>query len=197
MNVSPWTPEYELNYHRRAGLESILRRHADHATTFGLLDIIRELPEPATVMEVGCGAAGGLLRYIPYKHRRIAVDPLIHDYPWLLEGWELRSEYCHELQQPDDSVDLLICLETLDHCESYDQFRDSQRQLARVLKPGGTLLFMTPARAKPADGHPVNPCGNEIHQWFKECGLEIVKTDFQREGTWMRITKRIESENRE
>lgn len=185
MTPTPWSPDFELEYVRQTSQAELLRRHAEHHNLFGFRALIDALPEGATVMEVGCGAAGGLLGYVPYRFARIAVDPLVMQYPWMPDGFEKREEFAHALSQPDASVDLLICLETLDHCESMEQFGQSQWELARVLKPGGTLLFMLPPRGGPCDAHPCCPNAWEVEQAFHELGLETVRNRFPKEGTWL------------
>lgn len=189
---TPWSPDFELDYVRHTSREELLRRHGEHARIFDLRCHIDSLPDQATVMEVGCGAAGGMLVYIPFKHTRIAVDPLIDRYvDWMPDGFEKRAEYAHALSQPDGTVDLLICIEALDHCEGMKQFGQSQAELARVLKDGGALLFMLPARDHPCDGHPCCPPSIEIVERFDSIGLSVVRSDFGRsEGTWLHLYKR-------
>lgn len=191
MTPLPWSPEFELDYVRHTSQAALLRRHAEHAEAFGLRQLIDALTENATVMEVGCGAAGGLLVYVPYRFQRIAVDPLVTEYKWIHAGFDKRAEFCHELSQPDASVDLLICIEVLDHCADQEQFSQSQRELARVLKPGGSLLFMVPARDQPSDAHPCTTDSKEIVARFAEVGLEVLRHNFPgREGTWLILKRR-------
>jgi SAM-dependent methyltransferase len=188
---TPWSPAFELDYVRQTNIEELLRRHGEHSHAFDLRSHIDALPEQATVMEVGCGAAGGLLVYVPFRHTRIAVDPLVMQYPWMPDGFEKREEFAHALSQADDTVDLLICIETLDHCDDMEQFVTSQRELARVLKVGGTLLFMLPARSGPCDAHPCCPDHKQVIDTFKGFDLHVERHDYgKREGLWLCLKKR-------
>jgi hypothetical protein len=204
---TPWTPEFELDYVRHTSFHELMERHASHYFAFGVREIVESLPEQSVIMDVGCGSIAGMLRCIgclgspkyPGNPKGIAVDPLMDDYAKgntpPQEWFECRAEFAHALSQPSSSVHLLICIETLDHCENMDQFRASQAELARVLVPDGRLLFMLPARSGPCDGHPCCPTSAEVIDEFKRLGLEVERHEFKKpngkqlEGTWLILRK--------
>lgn len=191
VTAKPWSPEFELDYVRQTSRDELIARHADHWLLFNGKEIEGLLASHAVVAEVGCGAAGGLLNFVPRPLRAVAIDPLIEQYDrsWLPHGAVLISAFAHAIPLACESVHLLICIEALDHCDNMDQFRQSQAELARVLAPGGRLLFMLPARDQPRDGHPCHPCTIDVVQEFKRLGLEVERDKFDREGTWLILKK--------
>tara|TARA_B100000401_G_scaffold438443_1_gene387185 strand:+ start:5060 stop:5893 length:834 start_codon:yes stop_codon:yes gene_type:complete len=46
-----------------------------------------------------------------------------------------------KIKHPDNSFDIIICSEVLEHIENYEA---ASKELYRVLKPGGTMLFSMP-----------------------------------------------------
>lgn len=194
--MNNWSPEFEMDYVHHTSKEQLTKRLSD------IIDIFRvrhvRFIDMGTIMDVGCGPLGGVAAMASVSSHRIAVDPLMSTYEplgWVPEGVECRNEFSHELSQPDNSVNSLFCLECLDHCDDMEKFHQSQRELARVLAPGGEFCFMLPARAEPRDGHPCNPPGVHVAGYFVDIGLTILETRFcgkddrQKEGTWLKMTK--------
>lgn len=193
----PWTPEYELRYFHKQTTETMTERSKKHYDVFRLGNVLHGV-QPEVVLEVGCGGNGGTLAVYPEGVHRYAVDPLAEHYadanPELEtdNNMEWVTAYAHELPFPDSFADVIFCLEALDHCQNIKQFRASMRELFRILKPGGHLFFMVPARPQRPEGyhgHPVNPPGVEIIKDWKNIGAKIVKSNYQREGTWVHLRK--------
>jgi ubiquinone/menaquinone biosynthesis C-methylase UbiE len=91
------------------------------------------------VLDVGCGPVG-LIHFLPQASERIRLDPLLHEYKekLLLPGLSVAAAG-EQLPLADRSVDIAICFNALDH------MRDpaaALQEIARVLRPGGTLLLM-------------------------------------------------------
>ena len=193
----PWSPEFELDYVRNTSKEELLARHAEHVRIFDVQNIVAEhwLGPLELVVEVGCGPFGGCLSAYLGGRRREAVDPLAMDYvrqfgmPPTLD--QFYAGFAHDLPQRDGTVSLLFCIEALDHCQTLDEFRQAQSELARVLVNGGLLFFMLPARdtTKEHDGHPSNPPGSEIMAGFCLLGLTVLRHKYRREGTWLLLQK--------
>jgi 2-polyprenyl-3-methyl-5-hydroxy-6-metoxy-1,4-benzoquinol methylase len=93
------------------------------------------------VVDVGCGI-GRFLEYAgEVASDYIGVDVVRH--PGLSPDAEFhRADLDYEpIPLPDDSADIVVALETIEHLESPRSFC---RELARVLKPGGWLVLSTP-----------------------------------------------------
>jgi ubiquinone/menaquinone biosynthesis C-methylase UbiE len=105
-----------------------------------------------TVLEIGSGA-GANLHYLPTTGIKwIGVDPNPFMQPHLVEGAhrldfkiELRDGTAEKLPAADESVDFVIS--TLVLCSVMDQKR-ALEEVARVLKPGGKLLFIEHVAAR-------------------------------------------------
>lgn len=99
------------------------------------------------ILDVGCGGGGALplldRRFAP--HTLVAVDP---DPEMIARARaaaarcrcrvELKVGQATKLDLPDDSLDMIFCHQTFHHVGEPDR---AARELYRVLKPGGVLLF--------------------------------------------------------
>ena len=185
-----WSPEFELAYVAETTRESLLERHRHQCETFEL-----DGHELGRVLEVGCGAAGGLFTLLCAQSEYwVAADPLMREYH--KNGWLPRifigvDDYAHKLPFLPDQFDTLFCIETLDHCDSMEQFTASFHEFARVLKPGGALYFMLPPRDKPREGHPCCPDSWKCQRIADDAGFELERDDFEhKEGIWHLYRKR-------
>lgn len=110
-------------------------------------EILRRLSTSTPcVLEVGCGA-GGLLRalggLLPGATALHGVEPneaAVRNAMAL--GCDVSSGTFERLPQPDSSVDLLIALDVLEHCED-DMAAGCEA--FRVLRPGGFFVLTVPA----------------------------------------------------
>lgn len=154
-----WTPDWELVQYwdkvvaSKELTEKYARELKEDLARFPLELMPTQLK---TLVDVGAGAFGGILPYFPHAERKIMVDPLAltfkERYGYTAE-FECLEGYCRHLPLEDESVDVLFCIETLDHCNSVEEFGKSVAELKRVLKTGGLLFFMLPLRAVAREGH--------------------------------------------
>jgi SAM-dependent methyltransferase len=98
-----------------------------------------------TIVEIGPGA-GANLPYYPRGVRWIGVEPNPHMHPYLERAArvagldaELREGYADHLDFADGSVDTIVS--TLVFC-SVQNVAGSLAEIRRVLKPGGTFVFL-------------------------------------------------------
>src|ERR1043166_9689406 len=98
------------------------------------------IADDARVIEVGSGAHG-LIFYFGARHA-IGIDPLAVSYRNLFPSWQSEATTIaatgEELPFRDQSFDVVLCDNVVDHAESHPQIA---AELVRVLKPGGGLYF--------------------------------------------------------
>uniref|UniRef100_A0AAV1U815 Aspartyl/asparaginy/proline hydroxylase domain-containing protein n=1 Tax=Peronospora matthiolae TaxID=2874970 RepID=A0AAV1U815_9STRA len=112
--------------------------------------------EALTILDVGCGAGGGLceLQILYPKAEVVGVDVSIEALERSKEVWSCCKEQMKEFQEKElqlyhqscermtgvltDSVDIAVCVQSLQEVQNLDR---AVRELARVLRPGG-LLFV-------------------------------------------------------
>lgn len=108
-------------------------------------------------VDVGAGAFGGVFNYVSFIGEKIVVDPCATEYQKRYgktpEGVKLIDGYCNNIPLSDFSMKTVFCIETLDHCNSQEEYLQSGKELVRILSKTGTLYFMLPLRKKPTEGH--------------------------------------------
>ena len=108
----------------------------------------RLLPEPgdAVALELGCGEGRRLGAAAHLFGRVIGVDSpemidLALSRPGRAENIELVAREGLRLPVESGSVDFVFTFDGLTHFESRDRFNAEVLEAARVLKPGGTVMF--------------------------------------------------------
>jgi len=129
------------------------------------------------VLDAGCGGGRGCSRKAPWEEMVIVgidIDPAVHNNPFCNET------YICDLSKPlpfdNASFDIIHCRWVIDHLE--DPLR-TFREFARILKPGGHFLALTPnifhyamivARVTP----------HWFHRWWRrEDGGEAFRTYYR------------------
>jgi 2-polyprenyl-3-methyl-5-hydroxy-6-metoxy-1,4-benzoquinol methylase len=112
--------------------------------------------EGRRVLDAGCGVGygAGLLRQagaaevVAVDLAEAVIEVARNEVPEgvICEVADLRS-----LTYPDESFDLVVCFEVIEHVEEQDRVLD---QLARVLRPDGLLLISSPNRGHYVPGNP-------------------------------------------
>ena len=120
------------------------------------------------VLDVGCGQKPYEPLFAPYADEYVGVDPV--DNPRA----ELKGSV-EELPVADESFDLVLCNQVLEHC---DDPALAVRELRRVTAPGGRVLVSTHGVM------PYHPSPTDYWRWT-HAGLEKLFAD---NGTWASVT---------
>lgn len=154
------------------------------------------MPDGAVVLDVGCGT-GDNLRYIlrdkaeffglEYAEQTAAVAKKI-----LGERADVRVGSATAIPFGDRQFDLIICIEVLEHISDD---RAGFREIARVLKPGGTLILSLPYRHwfpsyYKTMGHLRHYTRSDVEELLREAGL-IVKQHLPNYPRWSRFSNYI------
>jgi SAM-dependent methyltransferase len=163
------------------------RLYPDPATRDPVVFFLRALEQivrpEQEVLDIGAGA-GQLNRYqLKGRVRRIVgidLDPRVRDNPLLDEGIVASAD---SLPFPDSSFDLAFSIYVLEHIRDAAGFA---REIARVLRPGGYFLGLTPNRY-----HYVPLLAGltptSFHQWFNKRRGRAEDDTFP---TWYRLNTR-------
>lgn len=119
-----------------------------------LLDeVLKEQQAGARILDVGCGTGEYVRRANELGFTASGLEPAdamravaINKNPGAL----IISGVVTELPYPDESFDLVICIEVLRYLDRSD-IRQALRELRRVLRPGGTM-FLTMVNRYALDG---------------------------------------------
>jgi cyclopropane fatty-acyl-phospholipid synthase-like methyltransferase len=146
--------------------------------------VMRYAPHANTLLDVGCGvgasmAAMGIL--MPQLVRRTGVT-LSHVQATLgvESGNAVIVATFHALPYPDQSVDVVIAIESVIHSDQPELF---WHEVQRVLRPGGVLIMCDDVLCDEHDEmipifqkgwHAPNLCRKEVHvQRANDCGLYV------------------------
>jgi SAM-dependent methyltransferase len=129
-----------------------------------LLEQFQPIKADARVIEVGSGAHG-LIFYFG-SDRGVGVDPLAVSYGSLFPRWQgcapTVAAVGESLPFPDQSFDIVICDNVVDHAESPAGIVS---ELVRILVPGGLLYFTVNIH------HPVYAFAAGVHSSWRAVGL--------------------------
>lgn len=108
------------------------------------------------VLDAGCGIGYGAAMLKHAGAREVSgvdisepvIDAARHSAP---EGVSFEAADVVALPFPDNSFELAVCFETIEHVEKPDSVLD---ELARVLAPSGLLLISSPNRGRYMPGNP-------------------------------------------
>ncbi len=101
------------------------------------------LPRAAQILDAGCGSGRTLEELVPYGAvQGIELDPEAAAVARARGQGEVREGRLEHLPWPDETFDLITCLDVIEHTPDD---RATLRELRRVCKSGGYLLVTVPA----------------------------------------------------
>ena len=142
------------------------------------------LPADARVLEVGCGT-GGFARHIATAHpgwRVTGIEPSGAAVAVATSrGCDVNEGTFESLAAVDGSVDLLVALDVLEHCE--DDLA-AAREAVRVLAPGGVFVMTVPALPSLWSQHDVDNAHfrrytrPRLRELLGRAGLEVERSTY-------------------
>lgn len=146
--------------------------------------LLRDLPlsPRATIVDVGCGPGFNLTLLAKYG-TVIGVDPnpAARRLASQTTGARVLDGSATCLPLPDHSVDLITCLDVIEHVENDGA---ALREFFRVLRPGGVVLLLTPAyqflwsEHDEALDHVRRYTLSRLHQKLDRGGFRIVRRTY-------------------
>jgi len=106
----------------------------------------RWLTPDSAVLDLGCGRTGGLERF--WRRARVAVglDPDLQSLAGRREGMPVLQGGGDHLPFADSSLDMVVSVWVLEHLATPERVF---AEVARVLKPAGHFIFLTPNALNP------------------------------------------------
>jgi ubiquinone/menaquinone biosynthesis C-methylase UbiE len=157
--------------------------YAEHVTRY---EAVRELVKGKVVLDIACGSGYGsqILSAAARQVVGVDIDPGTVKYAQKTYGGsniEFKVGDGEKIPLEDDSVDVVITYETIEHVKDYKMF---MREVSRVLKKDGLAIISTPNDTEFAEGNHFH-----LHEFkYKEL-LNLVKKHFKNvepyfQGTW-------------
>lgn len=134
---------------RRAVCFALQRRHYDsrgwvHAYRIYAREVMDRLAAGGAVLDIGCGRsfefASALCERTSDVH---GIDPAAEAGAVMVAGARVYRAHGDALPFADRRFDLVVARSVLEHLESPEPVF---REIARVLRPGGAFVFLTPSR---------------------------------------------------
>ncbi len=200
-------PEHERRRRLLAKVEQLLRRYyPPERDPYRLFEqrVSRYLHPGATLLDAGCGRSAPVLNSLaPLVRRAIGVELVEFDQAPAHPNMELVQAGLDRIPLPDASVDVIMSRSVMEHVADPG---GALREVARLLKPGGRYVFITPnlwsypiliakmvpnrfhaaivdfAEGRPAEDtfptyHRINT-PRAVRKWANQAGLEAVSIEY-------------------
>lgn len=109
-----------------------------------ILSVLDGYKDGSIIVDLGCGV-GDLCQIIPSHLRKIGIDLSLPALRYAKRDSNthitLINASLYELPLLEESADVVICLEVLEHLEDDDRALD---EISRILRPGGRLIMSLP-----------------------------------------------------
>ena len=139
---------------------------------FDLL-VQKHLAAESAVLDLGCGRTGGIERFWRQAHLGVGVDPDLASLAARDRGMEVMQASGEHLPFAGASFDMVVSVWVLEHLpEPAKVFAE----VARVLKPLGHFVFLTPNALNPL------VMGNRVSQFAPSLQKQLVSNVYGRDG---------------
>lgn len=121
-----------------------IRQHGYFSRYLVVKDMLRRLGHPSTVLDVGCGTGDYCTLFDPNITNYVGIDispAMVKRCSELYPGYDFRVGDGDRLDFPDGSVDLVLDVAVIEY---YDNPLPHLRELARVTRPGGSIVVIGP-----------------------------------------------------
>ncbi|MBA7468148.1 hypothetical protein ES707_03389 [subsurface metagenome] len=163
--------DYAMSYWNKDGLHVGTKMYEEYLKMF---EIDGDF-SGKTVVDIGCGAFGGMLSVIKAE-KKIGIDPMakiFHEKLRIpLKDMVILPEFAEETTLENGLADLIFCCNTLDHVIEPEKV---VKQIYRLLKKDGLFFLHVHMRTKAQlnIGHEFAFTEELIDAWFKD--LKLIK----------------------
>lgn len=137
------------------------------------LVVQKHLTPESAVLDIGCGRTGGIERFWRQARVAVGVDPDRGSLAARGEGMTVLQSGGEHLPFADASFNVVVSVWVLEHLETPEKVF---AEVARVLKPGGHLIFLTPNALNPL------VMGNRVGQLAPWLQKQLVSNVYGRDG---------------
>jgi SAM-dependent methyltransferase len=137
------------------------------------LVVQKHLAPESVVLDLGCGRTGGIERFWRDARLAVGVDPDHGSLSARGQGMPVMQGGGEHLPFADASFDVVVSVWVLEHLETPDKVF---AEVARVLKPGGHFVFLTPNALNPL------VMGNRVGQLAPWLQKQLVSNVYGRDG---------------
>lgn len=167
------TLEQRINISDSWIVNAVMTMHSLRPHYTERLQIPRDHFRGQRVLEIGCGPLAPILQFSGCA--RHGVDPLVDVY--MEAGWPLYDYDAKFINAGGESLpyrdryfDAIISVNALDHVDDFEQ---TAREMERVLKPGGSLIFEVEYH-EPTITEPLKLSDARVFKAFPGCDLRLV-----------------------
>ena len=185
MHDEKFAPDYFRDYERKGSLTA---RHGERPYWYGFWErcISSRLSHAARILECGCGL-GFFLSRIQDKYQTVGSDVSLYALDSAQQNApksKVLGASADQLPFANGSFEMVAAFDLIEHLESPDIF---SRDVYRVLKPRGYLIFSTPnpqsfgarikGRRREWRGKPQEERVAEWHGWRDDTHVSILSVD--------------------
>jgi SAM-dependent methyltransferase len=106
----------------------------------------KHLTADSVVLDLGCGRTGGMERFWRRAKLAVGIDPDLQSLSDRGAGMSVLQGGGEHLPFPDATFDIVVSVWVLEHLEAPERVF---AEVARVMKPGGHFIFLTPNALNP------------------------------------------------
>ena len=122
-----------------AALRDRIYGSAEHPYVTFEKEVLRKLRPSGALLDVGCGREAPVLRKFQGSAARLVGIDVVK-FTDSIPGIELLQGDLCSTGLPDESIDVVMARSVMEHVVAPD---DAYSEMARVLKPGGSFIFLT------------------------------------------------------